>query len=151
LGILPANINNTQILTKDAVNPKRLGNQKNSCSSGKLAVTNLKHSGFVFINDGLSFLKNIEHITKCRYFFDAQGDCEKAHCWINKALWVLWRSKIPWLRGKERQMNIIINYVHTVRRKVGSSGKQEEALIRMQVLLSKTSFKPVLIPLTVIS
>ncbi len=84
-------------------------------------------------------------------FFDAQGDCEKAHCWINKALWVLWRSKIPWLRGKERQMNIIINYVHTVGRKVGSSGKQEEALIRMQVLLSKTSFKPVLIPLTVIS
>ncbi len=27
------------------------GKSKNSCSSGRLALTNLKRSGFVFIND----------------------------------------------------------------------------------------------------
>jgi len=61
-----------------------------------LAPTNLKRSGFVFIADDLIFLKkNIEHKTKCRCFFDARGIAQKAHCWIDKALWVLWRSKVP--------------------------------------------------------
>ena len=54
-----ANFNKVWILTKDAVNPKGRENQKNSCISGKLALTNLKRSGFVFINDDLNFLKKI--------------------------------------------------------------------------------------------
>ncbi len=46
---------------------------------------------------------NIEHKTKCRCFFDARGGGEKPHCWIDKALWVLWRSKVPCRRGIERK------------------------------------------------
>jgi hypothetical protein len=49
LGSLLGNFNRAQILTKDAVNPRSQENQKNSCSSGKLVLTNLKRSGFVFI------------------------------------------------------------------------------------------------------
>jgi len=30
---------------------------------------------------------------------------EKPHCWIDKALWVLWRSKVPCHRGKERKIS----------------------------------------------
>jgi len=67
-----------------------------------LALTNLKRSGFVFITDDL-ILKNIEHKTKCRCFFDAREIVQKAHCWIDKALWVLWRSKVPCPRGRERK------------------------------------------------
>jgi hypothetical protein len=48
-------LKDTRILPKDVVNPKSQGNQKNSCSSGKLALTNLKRSGFVFINDDYFF------------------------------------------------------------------------------------------------
>ncbi len=49
-----------------------------------------------------------------RCFFDAQGIVQKAHCRIDRALWVLWRSKVPCHRGIERQKNIIINCVHMV-------------------------------------
>jgi hypothetical protein len=59
-----------------------------------MAVTNLKRSGFVFITDDL-ILQNIEHKTKCRCFFDACKTVQKAHCWIDEAFWVLWRSKVP--------------------------------------------------------
>jgi hypothetical protein len=57
LGVLLTNFNKARILTKDAVNPKSRGNQKNRCITVKLAVTNLKRSGFVFITDDLNFLK----------------------------------------------------------------------------------------------
>ena len=70
IGVLLTNFNKAWILTKDAVNPKSLGNQKNKCTTVKTALTNLKRSGFVFITDNL-ILKNIEHKTKCRCFFDA--------------------------------------------------------------------------------
>jgi hypothetical protein len=43
----------SQPLAKNVVNPKSRGNQKNRCSPDKLALTNLKRSGFVFINDDL--------------------------------------------------------------------------------------------------
>ncbi len=49
MGILLTNFNKAWILAKDAVNPKSQGDQKNSSSSDKLALTNLKRSGFVFI------------------------------------------------------------------------------------------------------
>ena len=54
------NFNKARIITKDAVNPKSRGNQKNRCRTVKMAVTNLKRGGFVFITDDL-ILKNIEH------------------------------------------------------------------------------------------
>jgi len=57
LGVLLTNFNKTRILTKDAVNPKSQGNQKNSCTTVKIALTNLKRSGFVFIADNLIFFK----------------------------------------------------------------------------------------------
>ena len=44
-----------QGIPKNAVNPKSQGNQKNRCSSRKLALTNLKRCGFVFISDDLIF------------------------------------------------------------------------------------------------
>jgi len=94
LGILLTNFNKARILTKDDVNPKSQGNQKNRCTKVKTALTNLKRSGFVFVTDDL-ILKNIEHKTKCRCFFDVYEIVQKAHCWIDKALWVLWRSKVP--------------------------------------------------------
>ncbi len=57
LGILLTHFNKARNLTKDAVNPKSRGNQKNSCSLGKLAAPNLKRSGFVFIFDEFFFKK----------------------------------------------------------------------------------------------
>jgi len=102
LGIMLTNFNKARILTKDAVNPKSRGNQKNRCTTVKMALTNLKRSGFVFITEDL-ILKNIEHKTKCRCFFDAREIVQKAHCWIDEALWVLWRSKVPCHRGIERK------------------------------------------------
>jgi len=94
LGVLLTNFNKARILTKYVVNPKSRGNQKNRCTIVKMALTNLKRSGFVFITDDL-ILKNIERKTKCHCFFDAREIAQKAHCWIEKALWVLWRSKVP--------------------------------------------------------
>jgi len=47
---LLSNFNKAWVLPKHAVNPKSQGNQKNSCCSGKMALTNLKRSGFVFVN-----------------------------------------------------------------------------------------------------
>ena len=55
LGDLLTNFNKARILTKDAVNPKSRGNQKNRRTTVKMAVTNLKRSGFVFITDDLIF------------------------------------------------------------------------------------------------
>ncbi|MDQ0637911.1 hypothetical protein QF042_001476 [Pedobacter sp. W3I1] len=49
LGVMLACLNNTQVLPKNAVNPKGQGNQKNSCRKEQIALPNLKRSGFVFI------------------------------------------------------------------------------------------------------
>jgi hypothetical protein len=106
LGVVLACFNNTQVLPKNAVNPKSRRNQKNRCSSGKLALTNLKRSGFVFIRNDLKF-KNIEHKTKCRCFFDVGGFVQKAHCWIDKALWVLWRSKVPCTAAESGKLTLL--------------------------------------------
>jgi hypothetical protein len=53
-----ANFNKARILTKYAVNPKSRKNQKNRCTTVKMALTNLKRSGFVFITDDLILKKN---------------------------------------------------------------------------------------------
>ena len=45
----------------------------------------------------------MEHKTQCRCFFDARGIAQKAHSWIDEALWVLWRVKVPCPRGIERK------------------------------------------------
>jgi len=50
-GVMLARFNNTQVLPKGAVNPKSQRNQNDRCISGKLALTNLKRSGFVFIRN----------------------------------------------------------------------------------------------------
>jgi len=40
-------------------------------------------------------------------FFDERRAKQKAHCRIDKALWLLWRSKVARLRGVERNKKII--------------------------------------------
>jgi hypothetical protein len=94
LGVMLTCFNNAQALPKNAVNPKGRRNQKNSCRKEQIALPNLKRSGFVFIDAKFKALISIEHKTKCRCFFDACRIVQKAHCWIDKALWVLWRSKM---------------------------------------------------------
>jgi len=51
-------------------------------------------------------LKEYEYKTKCRCFFDVCEVVWQAPCWIDKALWVLWRSKVPCPRGKERAKDL---------------------------------------------
>ncbi|ARS40146.1 hypothetical protein CA265_10975 [Sphingobacteriaceae bacterium GW460-11-11-14-LB5] len=67
------NINKVQALPKNFVNPKWQKNQKNSCRIEQIALPNLKRSGFVFNNHDSQLLKDIEHKTKCRCFFDKPG------------------------------------------------------------------------------
>ena len=61
----------------------------------------------------------MEHKTQCRCFFDARGIAQKAHSWIDEALWVLWRSKVPCHRGIERVIDpykgiaYFNNYIYT--------------------------------------
>ncbi len=65
-----------QSLPKHVRQSQGPGESKNSNTTVQMALTNLKCSGFVFINDDL-ILKNIEHKTKCRCFFDVYGVCVK--------------------------------------------------------------------------
>jgi hypothetical protein len=58
LSVLLTSFNKAQILPKNAVNPKGRGNQKNRCRMVKLAATNLKRSGFVFISTNLIAKEN---------------------------------------------------------------------------------------------
>jgi hypothetical protein len=92
-----ANFNKARILTKYAINPNSRKNQKNRCITVKMALTNLKRSGFVFITDDLIY-KNIEHkprsaqsdqrkhkqklIKRCAVVFLMSVGGEKPHCWI---------------------------------------------------------------------
>ena len=108
-----ANFNKARILTKYAVDPKSRKNQKNRCTTVKMALTNLKRSGFVFeFANAFIYCKRTKR--SAAVFLMCIGYVQKAHCWIDKALWVLWRSKVPCHRGIERKKNSIINCVHTV-------------------------------------
>ncbi|ARS38582.1 hypothetical protein CA265_02345 [Sphingobacteriaceae bacterium GW460-11-11-14-LB5] len=71
IGLLLTNFNKTQILQKDAVNPKWPKNQKNSCRIAQMAPTNLKRSGFVNIFHQLSFSRTEQN--KVPLFFDEHG------------------------------------------------------------------------------
>jgi len=79
---------------KNAVNPRGLRNQKNSCTIEQIALKNLKRSGFVFLINQVIEEWNTK---RSAGFFDALGIAQKAHSWIDKALWVLWRVKVPCL------------------------------------------------------
>ncbi|SDH39183.1 hypothetical protein SAMN05421827_12335 [Pedobacter terrae] len=83
-GILLTDFNKARILTKDAVNPKSQGNQKNSCSSGKLALTNLKRSGFVFINDNLNFKRILNTKQSDAVFLMRKGLCKRLIAGLTK-------------------------------------------------------------------
>jgi len=84
LGILLSNFNQAWILTKYAVNPKSQGNQKNSCISGKLALTNLKRSGFVFIDDDLNFKKILNTKRSATIFLMRIGLCKRLIAGLTK-------------------------------------------------------------------
>ena len=107
LCILLTNFNKVQALPKNSVNPKWQENQKNSCRIEQIVLPNLKRSGFVFISAESKLSRELNTKQSIAVFLMSVGG-EEPHCRIDKALWVLWRSKVPCLRGKERKT---INFI----------------------------------------
>ena len=76
LGILLTNFNNTQILTKDAVNHRSRGNQKNSCSLGKFC-TNKPETQWFCVHKSWFYFKKYWTQNEVPLFFWCAWDCAK--------------------------------------------------------------------------
>jgi hypothetical protein len=142
---LLTNFKKVQVLPKNSVNPKWQENQKNSCRIEQIVLPNLKRSGFVFISAESKLSRELNTKQSAAVFLMSVGG-EEPHCRIDKALWVLWRSKVPCpRRGKERKTTNFISKLFFICNLILLiAGKMLIPNIRdsMTIVLSKKAKRP---------